>query len=195
MKIWRRGHIGIEHKAFLETSLVKHEPWYNVVMPPKPRKILNYMFEISEDDPAWPELKKRIGNDYLYVGTEFTNKERLNAEWCIMRGVHSIEALQAEGRGWIQEYYADQCPKCGAGWRQIAPFRIMKEPNLGKNQFSSFGSGFDLFCTLLVLDEFARQGISGFETRPLILNKENRPAECLKQLVITSIAEPAIAEE
>jgi hypothetical protein len=191
MKIWRRGHIGIQHKSFLESNSIKHETWYKVVMPPHPRTILDYMFEISEDDPAWPELKRRIGDEYLYVGTEFTDEERLNAEWCIMRGVHD---LHAAGREWIQDYYADQCSKCGAGWRQTAPFRIKKEPNLGKNQFSSFGC-FYLFCTPLVLDEFARQGISGFEAQPVILNKENRPTESLKQLVVTTIAEPAIAEE
>ncbi len=195
MKIWRRGHIGLEHKAFLESNSIKHEPWYRVVMPPQPRDILNYMFIISEDDPAWPELRRRIPDEYLYVGTEFTDEERLSADWCILRGDHSIESLQVEGRAWIQEYYADQCSKCGAGWRQIAPFRIKKEPKLRQNQFCHFGGGFELFCTPMVLDEFARQGINDFETLPLILKKENLPAEGLKQLVATTIAEPAIAEE
>jgi hypothetical protein len=140
-------------------------------------------------------LKRRIGKEHTYFGTTFTDDDQLNAEWCIMRGIHSIQALRPEGRGWIQEYYADQCSKCGVGWRQITPFRIKKEPKLGKNQFSSFGGGFELFCTPLVLEEFARHGINGFETQPIILDKENCPAESLQQLVVTTIAEPAIAEE
>ena len=27
MRIWRRGHIGIQHKEFLEANNVSHKPW------------------------------------------------------------------------------------------------------------------------------------------------------------------------
>ena len=75
------------------------------------------------------------------------------------------------------------------------PFQLKKEPSLGKNQFSSFGSGFELFCTPLVLDAFAAQGISGFETWPLLLKKTGEPVGGLKQIIVTETAAPAIAEE
>jgi hypothetical protein len=192
MEIWRRGHIGIEHKAFLEANAIKHEPRFSVKYPSQLR---DYIFEIPENHPAFHETMRKLSREYTYIGTIFTDEELLNAEWCIIWGEHSIESLRPEGYGWHQKYYADQCPNCGVGWRQIAPFRIKKEPKLGKNQFSSFGSGFELFCTPLVLDEFARQGISGFDTLPIMLDKEDHPAESLKQIIVTEVAEPAIAEE
>jgi hypothetical protein len=77
----------------------------------------------------------------------------------------------------------------------VAPFQIKKEPKLGQNQFSSFGSGFELFCTPLVIEECSRRAISGFEAHPLILDKENRVARSLKQLVVTAVADPAIEEK
>jgi len=192
MRIWRRGFIGTENQHFLEANHIKYKPCFSVKYP---TRIQNYMFEVPEDNCAWPGLKVLLKGDHTFIHTEFTSGEISQAEWCIILGDHSIEALCAEGYGWHRQYYADQCSKCGSGWRQIAPFRIKKEPKLGKNQFSSFGSGFELFCTPLVLDEFDRQGISGFETRPIILDKEDRPIQGLKQLVVNAIAEPAIAEE
>jgi hypothetical protein len=195
MKVWRRGHIGLEHKNFLDAHGVKHRPWSAPDVGAPVRKIDDYMFEIPEDHLAWPELERRLTKTYTYTETLFTDKERLTAEWCIIRGKHSIEALRAEGRGWIGEYYADQCSNCGAGWRQIKPFRLKKEPNLGKNQFSGFGRGFELFFKPLVLDEFAASGINGFLTWPLLLAKTDREVETLKQLIVTATAEPAIAEE
>ena len=196
MKIWRRGHIALEHKAFLESNSIQHEPWYKVVMPPHPRPILNYMFEISEDDPAWPELKRRIGKEYTYIGTAFTDDERLNAECCIIRGEYSIVSYRIpKGDAWSEEYFQDDCKKCGSGWKQIAPFRFNGEPKLGKNQFCGFGGGFELFCTQLVLDVFKQHNINSFETQPIILNKEKRPIENLRQIIVTEMAEPAVAEE
>jgi hypothetical protein len=195
MEIWHRGHIGIENKSFLELNSIKHTPSYNVALPGNSRQIVDYEFEIHEDDPAWFELKNLVGGEHTYVGTLFTETERLSAEWCILRGIHSIESLRPEGYGWHQQYYADQCPKCGVGWQQLAPFRIKKEPRLGKNQFSSFGSGFELFCTLLVVEEFAKSFISGFNIRPLLLGNTDAEVENLKQIVVLEMAEPAIAAE
>lgn len=195
MKIWRRGHIAVEHKGFLVAHNVSHKPWTAPKVGAKVQNVDDYMFEIAEDDPAWPELRNRIGSEHTYVRTRFTDRERLNAEWCIIWDDYSIEALRSEGYGWHQDYYIEQCPNCGAGWRQIKPFRIKQEPRLGKNQFCGFGSGFELFCTPEVLEEFSRQGVAGFETWPLLLEKNNEPAKSLKQIVVTGVADPAIAED
>jgi hypothetical protein len=192
MEVWHRGHIGPEQKRFLEQNQISHEPWFSVK---NPNQVREYIFEIAEHDKSFVDLKSRLTKEHTTITTLFTDEERLNAEWCIIRSNHSIESLRPEGCGWHGEYYADQCPKCGIGWRQVMPFRIKKEPELGKVQFSGFGSGFELFCTPLVLGEFMRRGITGFDARPIILGEENRPAERLKQLLVTSVAEPAIAQE
>jgi len=192
MEIWHRGHIDPEHKGFLESNGIKHEPWFSVK---HPTQIRDFIFEIAEDDPVFAELTDRLAKERTNITTLFTDEERINARWCMIWGEHSIESLRPEGYGWHQQYYADQCSECGVGWRQIAPFRIKKEPRLGKNQFSSFGSGFELFCTPLVLNESARQGINGFEAWPVMLDKEDLPAESLKQIIVTKVADPSIAEE
>jgi hypothetical protein len=195
MKIWRRGHIGVEHKAFLEANHIKHKAWSTPRIGAKVDKVDDYMFEITESDPAWPELKNRIGAAHTYVGTQFEDSDRLNAAWCIIWENHSIESLQFEGRGWHDEYYSDGCPACGSGWRQIKPYKIKKEPKLGKNQFCGFGSGFELFCTPLILEEFAKVGIGGFETWPILFGKLGERVKTLSQMIVSAVAEPAIVEE
>ncbi len=40
MKIWHRGHLGIEHKEFLEKAGVHHTPWYSIA---DSTRILNFL--------------------------------------------------------------------------------------------------------------------------------------------------------
>ena len=194
MKIWRRGHIGVEYKDFLDVNHIKYEPCFGVK---NPNQIQNYMFEIAEDDPSWPEIKIFLKGDYTYLRTRYTAEDRLNAEWCIIWDDHSIVSYRIpQGYAWSEEFFQNQCKKCGSGWKQIAPFRLKQEPKLGKNQFCGFSGGFELFCTPLVLEEFSRQSINGFETWPVYLKKKgDEQANNLKQIRVTEIAEPAIAEE
>ena len=192
MKIVHSGHIGIEHKAFLEANGVQHEPWLSAS---DSNKIVNYMFEMDEAHQAWPEMKVRLGTERTFISTEFSEREISEADWSIAWATHSIYALRPGDYGWSTDFFADQCKNCGAGWRQIAPFRIKKEPKLGKNMFANFGSAFELFCVPAVLETLKDHGMSGFETRHLILNKKGRPAESLKQLVVTEVAQPAVADE
>ncbi len=193
MKIWHRGHLEIEHKNFLEEAQVDHNPWFSAI---DPKKITSYTFTVSEDNAAWPEIARRLGgaNKY-YVSTEFTKKEIAEAEWSMGHARHSIGSFVPEEKWWCDLYYGNRCKNCGSGWRQIAPFRIKKEPKLGKKVFADFGSAFELFCVPAVVEVFKKHGLKGFETQPLILDKEDRPAESLKQLIVTEIAKPAIAED
>jgi hypothetical protein len=194
MQIWHRGHIGIEHKDFLEANEIKHEPRFSVKYPSQLR---DYIFEIPENHPAFHEIMGQLSREYTHVVTFFTDEERLTATWCIIWGVHSIVGYRIpQGYGWSEEYFHNQCKTCGGQWKQFVPLRLKREPTLGKNQFCGFGGGFELFCTPLVLDEFARQGISGFETWPLLLKKNGgERARNLKQIMVSEIAEPAVAEE
>jgi hypothetical protein len=84
---------------------------------------------------------------------------------------------------------------CGVGWQQIAPFRVNKEPRMGRNAFASFWGAFELFCTPEVLEAFKAEGIRGYEEWPLLLHKTGEPSQLLKQLIIPNIAPPAVAEE
>jgi hypothetical protein len=194
MKIWHRGNIGIEHKDFLEANEIKHEPRFGVKYPSQLR---DYYFEIAEDHPAFREAMERRAKEYTHIATFFTDEERLNAEWCIVWGVHSIVSYRIpRGNAWSEDFFQGDCKKCGVGWKQIAPYRLKAEPKLGKNQFCGFGGGFELFCTPLVLEEFARHGIKGFETWPVLLKKKgDEQIQSLKQIRVTEMAKPAVAEE
>lgn len=192
MKIWHRGKLLAEHGDFLQTHAIRIKPIFRDANPDKPSF---YEFIIDEDDCAWPEVKRMLGGGSTYIRTEFTPSEIAHTEWSIAWAAHSIGSFVPEGKWWCDLYYGDQCKNCGAGWRQIAPFRIKKEPKLGKKVFADFGSAFELFCAPVVLEVFKKHGMIGFETQSLILNKEDRPAEGLKQLIVTEVAEPAVAEE
>ena len=192
MKIWHRGHLEVEHEQFLKDHGIKHEPIHSVKNPEQIRK---FMFEIDEENPAFVAIKRLLSGDHTYIGTKFTPNEIAQAEWSIVWANHSIDNVRCGNFAWSEEYVADLCKNCGTGWRQVAPFRIKKEPKLGKNVFANFGSAFELFCAPVVLEAFKKHGFSSFETKPLILNKEDCPAESLKQLIITEVAQPAVAEE
>lgn len=190
MKYWHRGTV----KPDLEEMLCRHgvsfEPSPSVK---DPNKASYLVVEIDESNPAWALVKKQF-ND-IFFWTEFSSGEIEAADFAIVYARHSIRSLQCADGGWDPAFIVDRCKNCGSGWRQIAPFRIKQEPKLGKHAFAGFGSAFELFVTPVVLEAFKKHGIRGLEARPLILNKENRPAESLKQLFVTEIAQPAIAEE
>ena len=153
------------------------------------------MFEVSEDNSMWQQIRDRLHGDATYIRTEFTREEVAQAEWSIAWAAQSIGSFVPEEKWWCDMYYADRCTNCGSGWRQAVPFRIKREPTLGKVVFAGFGSAFELFCAPVVLEAFKKHGIIGFGTQPLILNKEDRPAANLRQLVVTEVARPAVAEE
>ncbi len=153
------------------------------------------MAEIDEEHPAFSEFKFRLAGKHTYIATKFTQIEIAEAEWSIGWATHSIENVREGKFAWDEKYIADLCKNCGAGWRQTVPFRINKEPKLGKNVFADFGSAFELFCEAMVLEAFKSHGIKGFKTQPLILKKEGLPAESLKQFIVTEVAQPAIADE
>jgi hypothetical protein len=193
MKIWRRTTISSEAAEHWRTRGLKVFPFKT----PGSDVISRYQFEIEESDPLWPALKAFLNGDHTIIRTMFTDKERLNAEWCIIWDNHSIVSYRVpQDNAWSEEYFTESCEKCGVGWKQIAPFRLKAEPKLGKNQFCGFGGGFELFCTPVVLEEFARHGINGFEIWPLLLKKKgDEQAASLKQIIVEEMAEPAIAEE
>lgn len=192
MKIWHRGKLAAEHGEFLLKSAVRVKPIFREAHPDRPSL---YEFIINEDDPAWPETKQRLGDGATYIRTEFSQDEIANAEWSIGWADHSIDNVRCGSFAWSEEYIADLCKTCGTGWRQTRPFRIKREPKLGKNVFADFGSAFELFCTPVVFNALNTHGAIGFETQPIILNGEDRPAESLRQMIVTAIARPSIAEE
>src|SRR5436309_4016647 len=192
MRIWHRGKLEGEHGDFLQKHGIRTKPLFR---DPSSEKPSHYEFIISEDDVAWTGVKQKLAGRHTFIRTEFTQEEIAHAEWTIAWASHSIGYFVPEGEWWSEQYYSDQCKHCGCGWRQIAPFRIKKEPKLGNNVFADFGSGFELFCAPTVLETFEARGIGGFNTWPIVLEREDRPAKSLRQLIVKEAADPAVAEE
>ena len=191
MIIWRKGWVPAESadewKARGLTLCAFKTPGS-----PRPK---HFTFEIQETDPLWRPLSQFLRGEYTLIRTTFTDQERLDAEWCIMRGEFSIEEAAAQDYGWGDEFFRNRCKDCGSGWEEVAPLQLKREPNLDNNQFCGFGSGFELFCTPLVLGELSRRGYKGFETWPLMSGTTGRPVESVKQIVVTEVAKPTIAQE
>jgi hypothetical protein len=154
----------------------------------------SWVADIEEGDPRWPELKPYIVGRLNFIGTKFTDEERLSAEWCTLRGCGILRPNEPVGGYWSRRYYDDICLDCGSGWTQVAPFCLAKEPKLGRNAFASFG-GDELFARNEVLAKFKAEGIRGIETRPVLVEKTGNPAVSLEQILVTHVAEPAIADD
>ncbi len=191
MRIWHRGWIKAQDADHWLMRGLEAKP-FPTPGSPTPKR---WQFDIAEDHPLWPDLKKYLAGDHTFINTVFTDEERLASAYCIARPTFSIGGFRQEGGGWIGSYYDDVCPTCGSGWRQIAPFRITKEPRLGRNQFASFGAAFEFLLTPMALKTFQENGFKGHKDQPLIIHSENRPAQTIEQLVVTSVAGPAIAQE
>jgi len=191
MKIWHRGFLAPDHESLIKRAKLKYQKLCSF----KTGAVRKLVFEISEDDPAWPEIERLLERSHTFVMTEFSPEEIAEAEWSIVRTRHSIGYFVPKGEWWTPLYYSGLCRSCGTGWEQIADFRIPREPKLGKSVFSSFGSGFEVFAAPVVWETFRREGIRGWETRPLFIARTGQPVKGLQQLVVTEMAEPAVVEE
>lgn len=192
MEIW--------HRIWIDGKDVEH--WRGRGLEMKPIRSAFYadgtaktwVADVSEGSKLWPEAKAYIGDKPHFLNTFFTDEERLAAEWCILRGMHALRP-EPNGGYWSPNYYDEICRDCGTGWRQIAPFHLVKEPRLGHNAFASFGSAYQLFAINEVLSTFEAEGVRGVDSWPVLVGKDRHPATSLKQLLVKSVAEPALASE
>ncbi len=193
MEIWHRVSFGDYDQVdeFIESLNIK------ILKSPLPGGFYGIHIDIEESDPRWPkisellELKKNAGNMY---DTIFTDSEILDAEWVRLMPVFERGYPQPK-KPWGQINFENECPKCLAGYRQKAPFRLKGEPRLGKNDFLQLYWTFTLFCTQKVLKVLQENKIKGYEVWPAIIHKINQPSNIVSQLVFPHVAAPALADE
>ncbi len=155
-------------------------------------------FEISESDAQWPAVVEllRTRPAYNFVWTEYTRQEVLAAEWLIMAGARIVGSPQPEkANGWRAVSLEGGCTECGVGASQKAPFRVAREPRMGKHAFATLGNGWGLFCIPDVCAAFQAGGIRGFELWPVLVHRTSAPIETLWQLYVPDVAKPALVEE
>jgi hypothetical protein len=66
---------------------------------------------------------------------------------------------------------------------------------VGQNAFASFGAAFELFVIGEVFTTFESEGIRGIDSWPVLVGKDKHPAYGVKQLLVKTVAEPALADE
>ena len=153
-------------------------------------------FEIDESDPRWPQIANLVEekNALNLYETFFTSQEIEAAEWTRLSPTFE-QGYTTPKEGWELTTYADECHKCGAGYRQKAPFQIAKEPRLGRYDFMSLYWAYAVFTTQQVITALAAAGIRGYERWDVLLHRTGQPSQVVSQLFFPEIAEAGLAEE
>jgi len=152
-------------------------------------------FEIAESDHRWLQVSQlvREKNAPDLFDTVFTPEEILSAEWVRLIPVFEQGYPQPEAT-WVTRpiNYECKCPQCGAGYRQVTPFRLAKEPRMGKHDFLCLYWTYTVFATSRVIGALRSADIRGFEVWEAVLHKTGRPSQVVSQLVFPRIAEPGL---
>ena len=152
-------------------------------------------FEMTEADERWSRIAELIHEkDALDLyNTIFTAAEIEAAEWVRLSPAYEQGYPQPED-GWEEATYAHACPECGAGYQQIAPFRLRREPRLGRHDFMSLYWAYTLFATPAVFAVLAEAGITGYEQWPALLRSSAEPSQLVMQVLCTAAAHPALVD-
>lgn len=193
MKIWHRVSFG---KMDAVDSIIEA---LGIVYKKTPGLHGYYLitFEIEESDPRWPQVAELIRekNAPDFFNTVFTKKEILSSEW--VRLIPTFEQGYPQPKknmAWKQVTYENQCPQCGVGYRQKAPFHLAKEPRLGKHDFVCLYWTYTVFCTSRVLEALKAHQIRGYEVWNTIIHRTNQPSRVISQLVFPNVAGPGLLD-
>jgi hypothetical protein len=115
---------------------------------PLPQDSYVITFDIAESDPRWPEVASLVQekDSFDMFETVFSHEEIVNAEWLRLKPVFERGYPQPENT-WEQQTYSHICSSCGLAYDQKAPFRLKKEPRMGKHDFLSLYWAYTVFCT------------------------------------------------
>lgn len=106
-------------------------------------------FDIDEDRPSWPMVKKLIAqwgvSDFLR--TEYSESEIATATWLELLSDwhHGYPQPDELDDGYLEATYdlSDACERCGTGRVQKAPFQMKGEPRWGKRSILQMNWVFD----------------------------------------------------
>lgn len=192
MEIWH--HLAFSRKdnvdATIESLKLKHKKT------PSPGGGYIISFDVSESHPDWPQIEMIVQEKQAVdmYDTLFTDSEVLSAEWSRLLVTFEHGYPQPEN-GWEKFTYENDCPRCGAGFLQKAPFHLVKEPRMGEKDFLCLFWAYEVFCTPRVLNALEINGILGYKVWPAIIHRTNEPSKVVSQLIATHIAEPALGDK
>lgn len=159
-------------------------------------------FDISEDDPVWPEVSKIIKKNKIPTvpKVEFTREEILCAEWVLLNPLYFEDDGYPEPHldgTWRNVSFnaGKECPACGIGIEQTGPIHLKGEPKLGKNDFVSIFWTYSTFARFEVFEILQRKDINGFEPIPVVHHSLRTPLKTVKQLRITQVNKACIIDD
>jgi hypothetical protein len=193
MKIWHRVTFG--HADAADPILDRIGVKYDISPLPGGHHLTH--LTLAEDDASWPRVADLIREKQALdlCDTTFTDDEILAAEWVRLTALHQWGYPQPEkGMAWRYVTWQGHCDKCGAGYRQAAPFRIAREPRMGRNHFFGFFWAWTAFCTLDVVATLATASLRGYDTWDVVLHKTGGSSALVRQLVPKAVAQPGLAE-
>lgn len=165
---------------------------------PEPHGYYLITFAIEESDPRWPLVAELIRekNTLDLFNTIFSNEEICQAEW--VRLIPRFEQGYPQpkvGMMWRDIAYENACRHCGAGYRQIRPLRLLREPQLGKYDLMSLFWTYSLFCTPRVTEVLRTHEIRGYEVWEALLHRSNEPSQTVAQLVFPYVSKGGLARQ
>jgi hypothetical protein len=152
-------------------------------------------FDIPESDPSWQEIEELI-REYgaiNMVWTSFTPEEIINSKWNRVEASYEWGYPQPETKmKWKSLTYDNKCSECGAGFIQVAPFIIKREPSIGRKHFFSLFWAVTLFCKKEIVKVLEDNQISGYQPLDPIIRSTQEPSKTVTQLVIPEISLPGL---
>ncbi len=193
MKIWHRITFGMKDSidAIIEGLEIKH------IKTPIFQDNYLITFEMDESDSRWSQVAKLVSEKKAVdiCETIFTNEEILDADW--VRIIPKFEQGYPQPKAtWVSNpaSYENKCRRCGVGYHQVAPFRLAKEPRLGKHDFLCLYWTYTLFCTPRVLEALGAHDIRGYEVWDAIIDPTDRPSAIVRQLLFPHLTGPGLSK-
>jgi len=161
-------------------------------------------FDISEDEPVWPQVSKIIEKSKILdiPRAEFKSEEILSSEWVRIYPNYFVGEDYSFPEPYLDDSwkklsfdYKNECPKCGIGLHQKAPIHLKGEPNMKNNDFMGIFWTYDIFARNEVFEVLLKKGITGFEPYPAIHYERKEPLTTIKQLKVTSELVPGIIDD
>jgi hypothetical protein len=156
-------------------------------------KITATTFLIKEDDPRWPEIPSLVERFRAadMVSTEFSSAELLDAKYLkVWPSWHHGYPQPEDDFGYLGATYdlSYYCQKCGIGGRQIAPFRMKKEPTWGRRSILQLNWVYDEYFVKpdvwsAIFKPF------GVQCRSVVKNRTGEVLDSVVQLDITEFVD------
>jgi rubredoxin len=176
---WDNDQVGILRQFNIDAKEKGETDWFNIYR-------IN-LYDLNTYMQLKPFFEKWEVQDVL--GTDFTKKEVLSADYCIIDRWNDYGYPMPDNDGsYLYKTYEtkEMCPKCGVGKVQKDNFRVKKVP---KYPIWGLGWIFDEFFVRTDLYQKIFKPL-GIECRPLRKYKDDSIIESFVQLVIPVIDEP-----